>query len=183
MDSEGVPHSTGARELAIAAAAKCSREKVETLPALSELVVTTEARQRASLLERILDVEKAVEAEVGALDSLRKDVSPKEFKKFASPFDEACERRSMVHDLKARAEALFVDRTSFPVSVPIITKAQTTELLQAFHAYRDAYWELMYRVPAIQRHVFGELSELLAEGRVANLVVMDSKINSLFASS
>jgi len=148
-----------------------SRQLSSQLPALSELVVAIDSTQQRSLLSRIVECELAVVAEIDSISTLRRQVSAKSFSKYTSLFDEACERQLLVVDLKNRAEALFVSSTSVPVGVPLVSKKQTADLLDAFHVHRKAFWSLMYRVPAIQRHVLQELTEATTAARVPSLVV------------
>lgn len=148
-----------------------SRKLSAQLPALSELVVAIDSTEQRSLLSRIVECESAVVAEVDTISTLRRQVSAKSVSKYTSLFHEACERQLLVVDLKNRAEALFVSSTSVPVDVPLVSKKQTADLLDAFHVNRKAFWNLMYRVLAIQRHVLQELTEATADTRVPSLVV------------
>lgn len=141
------------------------------LPTISEIVAVADRKHRHEIRTRISECEGAVEGEIEALSLLRKEISAKEFRKYEPLFRDACERRLAVMELANRDQALSVDGSGFPVAVPVISKTQTAQLLQAFHGYRNAYWARMYKVPAIQQHVLGELRAVSEEGRCPSLIV------------
>lgn len=171
--SEGPGASLPARDLEhdVRALAERSRRLSADLPPLSEIVATTERERRNEIRIRIAECEGAVDGELEALALLRKQLSAKGFREYEPLFREASERRVAIGELRDRCQAIFMDSAGFSAAVPVISKPQTAELLQAFHVYRKAFWAMMYKVPAIQRHVLGELRAVTEDGRCPSLIV------------
>jgi RNA polymerase sigma factor (sigma-70 family) len=165
------PHVTRELEREMLLVSKRSRQLSEELPSLSHLVVCTDPKEQGQLLSQILECQRSVATEISAISALQTKMPVKSFAKYAPLFRSACERQLVVADLRDRAEALFVSASSVPVAVSLLSKKQTEDLLNAFHVHRKAYWNLMYRVPAIQRHVLEELTAAMADTRAPSLVV------------
>ena len=158
-------------ELELARLTATSRQMMERLPSLLELVVVTDSSQRKALRDAIALCEKAVDAEDVALRSLRCIVPGKRSVAIKAHGDDLSERRSFVSALAHRADQLFLIGKQFPTEVKIVSKVQTGELLNALHAYRDEFWKALYAVPAVQRFALEELRQVASTELTPSFVI------------
>ena len=174
--SKGAAEPVTQKERELAELTATSRALMERLPALSTLVVTTDRKQQGEQRKTFSLCDAAIEAETVALSALRARVPAKQSAALRGHSDDLAERRSYVNDLAKRADQLFLIGKQFPAEVQIITKAQTEELLNVFHAHRDQFWRELYKVPAMQRFALEQLREVVTTGLTASLVIHHGKI-------
>ena len=159
------------RERELADLTTASRKLMEQLPPLSDLVVTTDSKLQAVQRHAISECMSAIEAETGALSTLRRDIPAKQSAALRARSDDLADRRTVVSDLAKRADQLFHIGKQFPAEVQIVTKAQTADLLNAFHAHRDQFWREMYKVPAVQRFALEQLRDVVTTPLTASAVI------------
>ncbi|MEY4669622.1 MAG: polymerase sigma factor RpoD [Pseudomonadota bacterium] len=134
-----------------------SRKLIEGLPSITQVVIATEPRVRATIRRSLVACDEAHKAEQNALDILKGRGSSEHVRRLSQDFEG---RRKYLKDLVSRAEDLFVCGKEFPAHVPITSKAQVVELLAGLHEYRALFWNKLYQVPGVQRFALERLRQV-----------------------
>ncbi|MEY4669623.1 MAG: group 2 polymerase sigma-70 subunit SigB [Pseudomonadota bacterium] len=139
--------------------AERSRELQQQLPKLADLVIQTDRKEWAEIRRRFDSCHDALIAEDQALQRLQQVGGSETVRAL---FDDFEGRKRYVTQLTSRAKGIGMYGEGLPMRVPILSRAQATELVQEFQRYRQDFWRVLYEVPGVQHSIVKQLRRVEA---------------------